>query len=256
MTNSAHSPIPSAAASPSSRPTARREFLGHLATTAVALAGTACVSGHAAPAAAAGTTPQPANGPAGPATAQPTRVQWDDSWVSKLTAKHKAMFEAAAVDEGNVLGHAVRYLNGMREALETADGDVQVVLVIRHSAIPMAFNDAMWAKYNIGKQAKIKDGSDWATRNPYLNNARGGAARGDRPSATLAWFASHGHIMLGCNLATLGWSGEFAQAAGLDSKTVYEEIKANLVPGMILQPNGIYAVHRAQEAGCTYFKSS
>jgi hypothetical protein len=249
---------PSPSPSSSDRPTPRREFLGHLATTAAALAGTACVSGHPHPQAAAA-TPQLATGagPAGASQAQTARVQWDDSWVSKLTAKHKAMFEAAAVEEGNVLGHAVRYLNGMREALETADGDVQVVLVIRHSAIPMAFNDAMWAKYNIGKQAKIKDGNDWATRNPYLNGRSGGAGRGgDRPTATLAWFGSHGHIMLGCNMATLGWGGEFAQAAGLDSKTVYEDLKANLVPGMILQPNGIYAVHRAQEAGCTFFKSS
>jgi hypothetical protein len=223
----------------------------------VALAGTACVTGNPAQAAATAPSPQAAPAAGGPASpSQTARVQWDDSWVSKLTAKHKAMFEAATVEEGAVLGHAVRYLNGMRDALETGDSDVQVVLVIRHSAIPMAFNDAMWAKYNIGKQAKIKDGNDWATRNPYLNSSRGGAGRGDRPSSTLSWFAAHGHIMLGCNLATLGWSGEFAQAAGLDSKTVYEEIKANLVPGMILQPNGIYAVHRAQEAGCTYFKSS
>jgi hypothetical protein len=165
------------------------------------------------------------------------------------------MFEAAAVEEGAVLGHAVRYLNGIKEALDPPESDVQVVLVIRHSAIPMAFNDAMWEKYKIGKEAKIKAGNDWAMRNPYLNSARG-SARGDRPSATLAWFASHGHIMLGCNLATLGWAGTFAQNAGLDSKVVYDDLKANLVPGMILQPNGIYAVHRAQEAGCTFFKSS
>ena len=237
------------------RPTPRREFLGQLATSAVALAGTACVTAHST-AAAGSTTGTATPSPTAPTpSSSPARVQWDDSWVSRLTAKHKAMFEAATVEDGTVLGHAVRYLDGIREALEPADDDVQVVLVIRHSAIPMAFNDDMWAKYKIGKEAKIKDGKDWATRNPYLNSTRG-AGRGDRPSATISWFASHGHILLGCNLATLGWAGSFAQAAGLDSKTVYEDLKANLVPGMILQPNGIYAVHRAQEAGCTYFKSS
>jgi hypothetical protein len=119
----------------------------------------------------------------------------------------------------------------------------------------MAFNDAMWEKYRIGKVAKIKSGNDWATRNPYLNG-RGSGGRGDRPSSTLAWFASHGHVLLGCNMAALGYAGSFAEGTGLDSKAVYEDLKANLVPGMILQPNGIYAVHRAQEAGCTYFKSS
>jgi hypothetical protein len=242
-----------------SRPTPRREFLGHLATSAVALAGTACMTPRGNPAevvpvAGPGAAP-PARNQSPPAS-PPARVQWDDSWFSKVgAAKHKALFEASQVEEGVVLSHAVRYLNGMHDALEPADGEVQTVIVIRHSAIPMAFNDAMWEKYKIGKEAKIKDGKDWATRNPYLTSSRGGG-RGDRPSSTISWFASHGHILLGCNLATLGYASSFAQTAGVDSKVVYEDLKANLVPGMILQPNGIYAVHRAQEAGCTYFRSS
>jgi hypothetical protein len=39
-------------------------------------------------------------------------------------------------------------------------------------------------------------------------------------------------------------------------KTIYEELKANLVPGLILQPNGIYATMRAQEAGCAFMRST
>jgi len=131
---------------------------------------------------------------------------------------------------------------------------VQAVLIIRHSAIPMAFNDAMWAKYEIGKDRSIKDGDDWATRNPFLNSRR--PATSDRPTATLSWFASHGHILLGCGVAAQGLAGQIASARKLDSKVVFEEMKANLVPGMILQPNGVYATIRAQEAGCVFFKSS
>jgi hypothetical protein len=37
-----------------------------------------------------------------------------------------------------------------------------------------------------------------------------------------------------------------------EQRAIYEELKANLIPGVILQPSGIYAVHRAQEAGCTF----
>ncbi len=237
---------------PSSRPTARREFIGHLATTAAALAGTACVTSRTGTAVAAGANVAPTPPRSGGSA---TRVEWDDSWFSRVTAKHKALFEAASVEDGVVFGHVVRYLNGMREALDAGGSDVQAVIVIRHSAIPMAFNDTMWAKYNMGKQSKIKDGKDWAVRNPYLTSARG-AGREDRPSATIAWLAAHGHILLGCNAATLGFAATYAEVAGLESKVVYEDLKANLVPGMILQPNGIYAVHRAQEAGCTFFKSS
>src|SRR5262245_1084306 len=125
------------------RPTPRREFLGQLATSAAALAGTACaapvVAGSAtAPAPAAATASQPGS---------QSQTQWDDSWVGRVTAKHKAMFDAAEVSDGAVLGHALRYLTGMRDALGAGQGEAQAVLVIRHAAIPMAFNDAMWEKY-------------------------------------------------------------------------------------------------------------
>ena len=99
----------------------------------------------------------------------------------------------------------------MRDALNAGDGDVQAVLIIRHAAIPMAFNDAMWAKYEIGKTRSIKDGDDWATRNPFLNSRR--ATTGDRPTATLSWFASHGHILLGCGRGGAGTGQSARQRA-------------------------------------------
>jgi len=231
---------------PADRPTARREFIGQLATSAVVLAGTAC----AAPLA-AGTSGVAAPSPVQGGNAGPT--QWDDSWFGRVTAKHKAAFDAADVADGAVLGHAQRYIIGMRDALNASDNDVQAVLIIRHTAIPMAFNDAMWAKYEIGKDRNIKDGDAFATRNPYLNSRR--PTTGDRPTATLSWFASHGHILLGCGVAAQGLAAQIASTRKLDTKAVFDEMKANLVPGMILQPNGVYATIRAQEAGCVFFNS-
>ncbi len=34
------------------------------------------------------------------------------------------------------------------------------------------------------------------------------------------------------------------------------EVKAHLIPGLTLAPNGVFAVMRAQEAGCTYIRST
>jgi hypothetical protein len=149
----------------------------------------------------------------------------------------------------------------MRDAIAAGENDVQAVVVIRHAAIPMAFNDAMWEKYEIGKDKKIKDErtDSWATHNPYLNGGsnRGGAApSADRPTPTFAWLTAHGHILLGCDLATQNYANTIARNFKVDQRAVYEELKANLVPGMILQPNGVYAALRAQEAGCGYMKST
>lgn len=243
------------------RLTPRREFIGQIAASAIVLTGAAC----ATPAAVGVGAPAPAVGaPANGVHQQPTPsapVHWDDSWFGKLTAKHKAVFDSPEIDDGLALSQASGYIHGMREALDAGLDDVQAVIVIRHVAIPLIFNDAMWAKYDIGAERKIKEGSSdrWATRNQYIGKTpseNSAAGTPDRPQATFAWFASHGHILLGCDLATRNVAGIFARKAKLDRNVIYEDLKANLVPGIILQPSGVYAALRAQEAGCTYIRST
>lgn len=192
----------------------------------------------------------------------PAPTHWDDAWFARITTKHKAVFDSPEIDDGLAVSQTAGYINQMRAALDVGS-DVMAVLVIRHAAIPMAFNDAMWAKYELGKAEKIKDDRTraWATRNPYLgtSTATPAGAKSDAPEraqGTLSWLGTHGQILLGCDLATRGMSTIIAQRTNQTPKAVYEEIKANLVPGLILQPSGVYAVHRAQEAGCTYIRST
>ena len=240
--------------SESNQPTPRREFIGQLAASAVVLAGAACV----APAAASQASSGPSPAPRSQTPSAPTH--WDDSWVGRLTARHKAVFDSPEIEDGLVFFQAVGYLNGMRDALGAADGDVQAVVVIRHSAIPMAFNDAMWNKYAFGKEEKVKDrNGKWAKRNPFADTSVEEPSRpggGRRRRYDMAWLHSNGHILLGCDLATRGYAGVIAERTKADSTAIYEELIANLVPGVILQPTGVYAAHRAQEAGCTYIRST
>src|SRR6478736_2783293 len=145
----------------SSESTPRREFLGQIAASAIVLAGAGCAS----PAAPATSVPAPAGAPSSGARS----TQWDDSWFGRLTAKHKAVFDSPEIDDGTAVAQASLYISGMRAALGAAAEDVQAVVVIRHGAIPMAFNDAMWGKYDFGRQLKLKDhpSEKWATRNPF-----------------------------------------------------------------------------------------
>jgi hypothetical protein len=231
-----------------------------MAASAIVIAGTACAS----PAnAGQGTGPAPVPAPGG-APSTPQATQWDNSWFGKLTAKHKAVFDSPEVEDGLALSQATSYIRGMRDAIGAGVDDVQAVIVIRHHAVPMALNDAMWAKYQIGKEKKVKDEAtkDFAVKNPFLAPpaSSGSSARpapsADRPQPTLTWLNAHGHILLGCDLAMRRLAGEMATIAKADRNVVYEEFKANLVPGLLLQPNGIYACHRAQEAGCTFLRST
>lgn len=236
----------------SSEPTTpRRDFLGQVAASALVLAGTAC-AGASAPQT---TAPAPATPPRPQA---PTH--WDDSWFGRLTGKHKAVFDSPEVDDGAALEHAALFLSGMRDALGAANGDAQAVVIIRHAGVIMAFNDAIWTKYNLGKERKVKDyeTGKWATHNlfaappPRGPNDPPRQSGADQPQPDLEWLAQHGHILLACDIATRGIASIVAKKANADSRATYEEFKANLLPGVILQPSGIYALHRAQEAGCTF----
>lgn len=238
-------------------PASRREFLGQLATTAAALATAGCAaqvsaatSGAASPVAPVAAPPAAPRKPLAP-------DHWDDSWTTRLTSHHKAVFDCAAIEYGEAVGHAFSYITGLHDALGVPNDQVQTVLVIRHAAIPMALNDAMWAKYDIGKETRIKDGKQWAVRNPYLMPDPGRpAAKDDAPDYTLSWLPRHGHTLLGCNRALLGTAYQIADRTKGDHSTIYHELAANLIPGLILQPSGIYATLRAQEAGCLFFKST
>ena len=229
------------------RPTPRREFLSQLATAAVVVAGTACAAPMASQSAA----------PAAPRPPAP-KPSWDDSWTTRLTASHKAVFDGPEIHDGLVLGQAWGYMRGFQEVFGTTDADVQAVIVIRHAAIPMALNDALWDKYELGKELKLKDPATGqpARRNPFFKAEKGDKYAMVPRDGSLDALRQRGAILLGCNLAAMGYAYRFAQKSKVDVTVAQEEVRANLVPGVTLQPNGIYAVMRAQEAGCTYIRSA
>src|SRR4051812_43913359 len=116
--------------------TPRREFLGQVAASAIVLASAAC----ATPAVTAAPAPVPAppqngNGAQGGGGAIPPRTSWDDTWFSKLTAKHKAVFDSPEINDGLVIANATGYIRGMRDAIAAGENDVQTVVVIRHAAV-------------------------------------------------------------------------------------------------------------------------
>ena len=191
----------------SESPTPRREFLGQIAVSALALAGTAC----------AGTRGPNGTGSGGDAARDASApTHWDDSWSARLTAKHKAVFDMPEVDDGMAIDHAVLWLEGCRDALGAAPGDAHAVIVLRHAAVVLAFNDAMWSKYELGKERKVKDDATgkWAIRNPYASATASAAdddqpprpSGPDSPADNLGWFAQHGHTLLACDVATRGMS--------------------------------------------------
>jgi hypothetical protein len=204
--------------------TSRRDFLGDVARSAGVAAGIASL---------------PSIASASPRERAHTTPVWDMSWTERLIAPHRAVFELPAIAEGMGLQQARMYMEGYRAAYGDK-GESQVVIVMRSAAVPMAFNDILWEKYGVAQQVKAR-----GTTNPYLSG-------GD---ASLATLRDRGAILLACHMATMGQAEMMASRTGADVEAVKAEVRANLAPGVLLMPNGVFAVLCAQDAGCKYFRS-
>src|SRR6058998_1878105 len=94
-----------------------------------------------------------------------------EAWLNKMTGKHKMVFDVPEPNKGFAFAWARVFLNTTNEAYGTTDAENSVVVVLRHSGIPFAMKDSMWAKYPFGEVFKITDPKTQApaVRNPVAN---------------------------------------------------------------------------------------
>ena len=228
----------------------RRGFLGQAAAMAIAPAILGKPFGFAG-----GDTGESAETAAGGMSGARSRAAWDMSWVDGLAgAKHKAVFDATQITNGLSLGHVDLYLRGYREVYGVEERDVRAVLVIRHEAVPMFLNDAFWAKYRLGQTLRITDPSTGASavRNPF--SAQG--AKAVPEWNTIQQLRARGVAVLGCATALRSVAGLMAAQTGQAASVVEAEAMTSLVTGVVIMPSGIFAILRAQEAGCGYVRST
>ena len=221
----------------------RRGFLARLAGGVTAL----MAGGLIAPAAAAtdGRTPR-ASGP------------WDDSWVQRVTGKHRQVFDSPQIAEGAALDQARMFMRGYSDVYGTTDAETSAVLVIRHEAIPIVLNDETWDRYELGKKFKLKDPTTGkpARRNPFLNPLEGDKYALVWLDGSVEKLLERGAVVLACNMALGGFAGEYIMKHdGVKFPEARDRAKAAVLPGVVLQPSGIFAVARAQEAGCSYIRA-
>lgn len=234
----------------------RREFLGQIAASAAVLAVAACtppvVTGSGSAGGATAVTP------AGePLASRPPIAKWDDSWADQLkTVPHKAVFDAPDIANGMVVTNALVYMMSYQGVNGATDDQMRTVLVARHMGVPLAFNDALWARYQLGKRFNVKDPvtGTWAVRNPWARVDP--ADKSAMPGGSFTDLAKRGAILLACNFAANFFGGQLAKDSGESAEAVQGMIRANLVPGFQLAMSGIYATTRAQEAGCTFIRST
>ena len=222
----------------------RRDFLTKLGLGAVALSGSAIV------------TPLDAeelHRMSEALTAEPT---WNMSWTEELQkVPYKAVFDSPSLADGAALDLAAGIWDNFKEVYGT-DSSSRMVIIMRQLGQVMAFNDVMWEKYGIGEERKVNDP---ATKQPSKRNPWAKVMPGDPAwavSSRLDTLHARGAIFLVCNRASLNWATGTAERMKLDVDAVKNDVRNNLVPGAILMPTGVFALVRAQNAGCAYMRGS
>jgi hypothetical protein len=178
---------------------------------------------------------------------------WDTSWLDRVaSAQYRVVFNASEVSDGTVLSFVASFLDDFHTVHGTTDQQTRPVAVFRRLGTPMALNDRLWERYAIGEDLKIKDPNTRApaTRNVFWK-ARQGATGWEAESA-LEPLQRRGLISLVCNVALGNWARQMARRYERDPDAVTAEARENLIPGAILVPSGIYALIRAQNAGCAF----
>lgn len=190
----------------------------------------------------------------------PAAKQWDLSWVRKVTGKHKVVLDVPEVDSAFGVWRASFWVQQYNDVLGAPAKDSTSVLVMRHNGIVLAMNQNFWDQYGIGKAKSVTHPiTEKPTgRNPALLSSK--RPEDELPPMFDDWaldkFIARGGIALGCSLALDVCSGMIAQKDGISPDAARKKAESFLLPGVAIQPSGIFAVIRAQEAGCAYVRAS
>ena len=180
-----------------------------------------------------------------------------DVWFNQLDkkGKHKIVFDAVAPNE--TLTFAWPKIYQLTNTMTgTPEKDMGIVLVLRHETIAYAMESRLWEKYKFGEFFKINDpvtkGS--STRNMYWQPKAGDFKVPGIGEIEIGvnQLQDHGIMICVCNMAMTVLSAIAAQSMNMDAKTVYNDWKSGVLPGIQIVPAGVWAVGRAQEHGCAY----
>ena len=223
--------------------TTRREFLDRLGAGAVSLAGLPIAMGLGAPSFAA--------------AAPHASADWDLSWTKRITGKHRVILDVPAVESGYGVWRATFWAKQYQDVLGVTARDTSTVLVLRHNAIALAMQQSFWDKYGIGKRKNVTHPltQEPTDRNPALLTAKDGVPA-PYDSFALPALIERGGIVLACDLALQDCIQLIQSTDKVSPEVARKQALAALVPGVILQPSGVFAALRAQDFGCTYLRAS
>ena len=238
----------------------RRTFLQRLTLGSVAF-GALPASLRAEQPAPAASAPEEFNEFAGldeQSAAQPAAQTFDVSWTQKLTGKHRAVFDVPAIVGGAGVMRAALWVNHYKSVLKAATSDISPVIVIRHAGIALLMSNTFWEEYDIGKKEKVRHPvtDKKLARNPVLLTVEDDQISAGSANNALHKQIERGVVVLGCDMAFAQIVRIVAKQDKLPNPEARAKAVTMIVPGVIMQPNGIFGVTLAQQNGCVYVQAT
>ncbi len=185
-----------------------------------------------------------------------------DAWLDRMTGKHRCLFDFPEHGAGLPLLHMLNYVSTYQRAYNVPAREVNAVGTLYFAgptaSLPLAFNDAMWAKYKFGETLNLTDPK---TGRPSVRNMFHRPQAGDPVFFGGAYLAAGmeslvgmGCVFLLCENALAFWVSEFATAGLGTAEAINAELRANMVPGVMPVPAMVIAIEKGQQKGVAYNK--
>jgi len=144
------------------------------------------------------------------------------------------------------------------QALGSKPAEMGTVLVLRHAALVLGFNQDFWDKNALGAADKVTHPitQQSTDRNPALLSSTRNEIPAMFDGFALPNFVANGGVVLACNVALQFFSQGLAQKKGITVDEARKQAVAALLPGVTLMPSGVFACVKAQEEGCHYVRAS
>jgi hypothetical protein len=174
-----------------------------------------------------------------PSTFRPA-LHDQDQWMDRIAGKHRVVCDvttpAGVIEAFRFVGNI---FEGNRTAYGVEQGDLAVIVILRHQATSFGYGNGLWAKYNaayLEHSGYKPESGQGAQTNPHLT------------AAGLEGFVKRGVQFGVCATASRGIIRRITTSAE-GGEAIFKEVTAGLIPNSRLVPAGVIALTRAQEYG-------
>ena len=194
-----------------------------------------------------------------------------DDWLKEVKGTHKCLFDFPQHKNFFPMLHILNYIDTYSKAYKIEPAQVGTVgtfySVGSQASISMAFNDSIWAKYQLGAYTGLKD----ATGKPYTRNVFNRPTEQDlhlvmqaldaptisalapaMPAMGIESLQKMGTKFILCNNALGIWCLELEARGKGKAADLDKDLRANVLPGVTIVPAMVIAIEKAQEAGIKY----